>query len=308
MNKVFRRIRNFVIVMSLFASGNAVAQSASDLKINEFLAINQTNYEDDYGVRGSWIEIYNTAYNWVDIAGCYLTNDPKNPRKYRIPKSDPVTKIAPRSYLVFWADNKPTHGTLHLNFDLKETNYLALYDQSGRVLIDSVTFNLAAQKSDISWGRLTDASSSWGYLPKTTPRSNNDTVERPTPGAKFLEYDPEGATMAVISMSVVFSALILLYLVFKIIGRINIRLANQANRRELEKQGITLSAEHVDETPAGEVFAAISTALYLYEHDRDDIDASILTIEKTARTYSPWSSKIYGLRQIPQRVPRQVVR
>ena len=295
MNKVFKSIKSFAIILLLCASGNAVAQSAGDLRINEFLVHNQTNFQDDFGLQSSWIEIYNTAYNNVNLAGCYLTNDPKNPKKYRIPKNDPVTRIAPRGYLVFWADNKPTHGTLHLNFDLKETNYLALYDQSGRVLIDSVTFNPAIQKVDMTWGRLTDASAQWGFLPKTTPGGNNDTVERPTAGSKFLEVDPAGIIMAVMSMSVVFSALILLYLVFKLIGNLNTRKAKATTTTT----NVSTTTKATEDSLNGEVLAAISIALHLHETEVYDLESSILTIEKTARTYSPWSSKIYSMRQIP---------
>lgn len=305
MSKVFKLTRSFVIIISLCVSGKVLAQNASDLRINEFLVINNSNYQDDFGTHGAWIEIFNSAYNNVNIAGCYLTNDPKNPRKYRIPKNDIITNIAPRGYLVFWADAKTTHGTLHLNFDLKETNYLALYDQSGKVLIDSITFNHSAQRPDTSWGRLQDAGTTWGPLPKTTPRANNETVEPESAGSRFLKYDPSGILMAIMSMSVVFSSLLILYLVFKYVGKYNIKISNRAKKRELQKQGIQPSTSKESDGPTGEELAALSTALYLFENEKYDIESSILTIEKTARTYSPWSSKIYGLRQIPQKITRR---
>ena len=40
----------------------------------------------------------------------------------------------------------------------------------------------------------------------------------------------------------------------------------------------------------------------LYEHlNTHDIEETILTINKVKRTYSPWSSKIYTLRETPMR-------
>jgi hypothetical protein len=51
----------------------------------------------------------------------------------------------------------------------------------------------------------------------------------------------------------------------------------------------------------GEVAAVISYALHLYQQDIHDYEQMILTIQKVVRPYSPWSSKIYGLRQIPRR-------
>ena len=52
---------------------------------------------------------------------------------------------------------------------------------------------------------------------------------------------------------------------------------------------------------SGEIFAAIATALYEMSDDNHDIENTVLTIRKVQRAYSPWSSKLYGLRQTPQK-------
>ena len=50
----------------------------------------------------------------------------------------------------------------------------------------------------------------------------------------------------------------------------------------------------------GEVFAAISLALH--EHnDMHDLEDTVLTITRVKRSYSPWSSKIYTLRETPKK-------
>ena len=54
-----------------------------------------------------------------------------------------------------------------------------------------------------------------------------------------------------------------------------------------------------------EVMAAIGLALSLHMQDVHDYEQTVLTMMKVMRPYSPWSSKIYGLRQIPFRIPRQ---
>ena len=51
------------------------------------------------------------------------------------------------------------------------------------------------------------------------------------------------------------------------------------------------------ETIPGEVFAAIAAALYEVTENAHDNESNILTINRTANAYSPWSSKIYGLRE-----------
>ncbi|MFT3739364.1 MAG: hypothetical protein QM786_11445 [Breznakibacter sp.] len=50
----------------------------------------------------------------------------------------------------------------------------------------------------------------------------------------------------------------------------------------------------------GEVNAAIALSLYLYRNQLHDHENAVLTINKVARAYSPWSSKIYGLRRWPR--------
>ena len=46
--------------------------TGSKIVINEVLVDNQDNFQDDYGVHSGWVEIFNTSYNSVNLAGCYL--------------------------------------------------------------------------------------------------------------------------------------------------------------------------------------------------------------------------------------------
>ena len=126
----------FLIIFVL--TGKTEAQNVTDLRFNEILVMNDSLNVDDFGAHSSWLEIFNSGYNTVDIGGCYLTDDINNPTKYWIPTGDPVTKIPARCYLLFWADGKPSRGILHINFELKGANTIALYDGSGRVLLDKL--------------------------------------------------------------------------------------------------------------------------------------------------------------------------
>lgn len=45
----------------------------------------------------------------------------------------------------------------------------------------------------------------------------------------------------------------------------------------------------------GEINAAIAMTIHLYSSELHDAENTVLTINKVSRTYSPWSSKIYGL-------------
>ncbi len=276
------------------------AQSAKDLRINEVLLINNSSYVDNFGTRSAWIEIFNTAYNKVNVGGCYLTDDLKNPTKYRIPKNDPNTLIPTRSFVIFFADDNTTHGTFHLNFKLDSTSkFIALFDANGVTLIDSMS--LPAQTVDASYGRLEDGNDSLVTLVKTTPMATNYTEDVITPGARFAAADPIGIGMTLTAMSVVFLALIMLYLSFKHIGKANIR----AQVKKAAGTAVITEKEIEESEISGEVIAAISAALYLYETDEHDTESTILTINRVTKTYSPWSSKIYGLRQLPPKQTRK---
>ncbi len=101
-----------------------------------------------------------------------------------------------------------------------------------------------------------------------------------------------GIIIAIVGYIIVFSALLSLYYVFSFIPKIihfNIR-------QKLRKQGKHKFAEEKELNITGEVNAAISTALFMYFSELHDEENTTITIKKVSKTYSPWSSKIYGLR------------
>lgn len=61
-----------------------------------------------------------------------------------------------------------------------------------------------------------------------------------------------------------------------------------------------ISTESVQDRLSGEVNAAIVMALYLYTEEIHDQEDPVITMIRVSRTYSPWSSKIYGLRKLPR--------
>lgn len=280
----------------------ATSQSAIDLRINEFLVQNDSNYVDDFGMHSPWVEIFNSAYNMVDVGGLYLTDDLSNPTKYSIAKGQPITQIPPRSYIVFWLDNHETRGILHANFDLRDSKLIALFDANGKTLIDSVSV-LSDAIPNKTYGRLEDAGYDWGYLSKASPKSNNNTNPKKRASDIFGEMDPSGIGMAIIAMFVVFSALALLFVFFKNMSRaLEFKWKPKVKTIEVDKDGHELSfnSKKGKDEMTGEVNAAIAMALYLYRSELHDYENTVLTINKVSRTYSPWSSKIYGLRQNPR--------
>ena len=96
--------------------------------------------------------------------------------------------------------------------------------------------------------------------------------------------------IAIAGYLIVFFSLLLLYLFFQYLPRlINLKLLKSPLTKR--KSGIE-TGNHI----LGEETAAISVALHLFFNEIHDEESSILTIKKTSKAYSPWSSKIYAVR------------
>lgn len=315
----YNRKYNYIIAvfLVLFAGMNLHAQRTTSLKINEVLVINEDNFLDDYGKKNPWLEIYNGSPGTVNAAGCFLTNDIKDPKKYMIPKGDVLTKIRPYQHVLFWADDLPTRGTFHVNFTLypDKPNFVALFDSDGRTLIDSVTVP-AGQRPDISYGLVVDGWTQqrldeeirlnsdykggkdlWVYFEKVTPSSNNKILDTNEHIDNFKNNDGDGIGMTLTAMGVVFLGLIALYLLFKLIGNTAISLSH---KRAMKASGVTKEEAKGIAEQSGEIYAAIAMAIYEATELHDD-ENTILTIKNTVRHYSPWSSKIYTLRELPKK-------
>lgn len=297
-----------ILVSALVAVLPAIslsAQNQSDMCLNEYLVKNISDFQDDFGQHNSWFELFNTSYGTVNIGGCFLSNDPNKLTKYIIPKEDILTKIKPRQHVLFWADNNPDHGTFHVNFTLEESDTIYLVASDGRTVIDRIAIRKDLAENQ-SFGRKDDGIGSrngdnegWEVREYTTPSTNNTRGAEMSKSQKMKEVDPIGWIFTLTAMSTVFLALIILSLVFKLVGHIAI------NRLQKKSTAVTdtsdaLPAVDVKQTSA-ETFAAISLALHLFreESEAHDDESLMLTISHTDRTYSPWSSKIYSLRQIP---------
>jgi hypothetical protein len=149
----------------------AAPHEQADLRINEFMADNTLTLEDpqEPGEFPDWLELYNSGSAAVSLDNLFLTDDPGNPRRYAIPAG--VT-IEPGGFLVFYADNDPTQGALHLNFALNKTNgFIGLFNGVSEQLIDSYTYG--AQTTDMSEGRESDGDGNWRFFTQATPGATN---------------------------------------------------------------------------------------------------------------------------------------
>lgn len=301
-----------VLLLCAVASTAAVfAQGRKAVRINEVMVQNDSNYVDDYGQYHAWIELFNSSFAPVETSCMYLTNDKNNPKMYPVPRMDVNTEIPPRQHLLFWADGEPNRGTFHISFTLTpgKENWIGLYDADGITLIDEVTIpaNLPANQSyarkEDGIRNDADDAQAWeirdGGVKYITPSSNNVIIDANEKIEMFAEHDRNGFGMTVLAMGVVFSALLILSICFRSIGKVNEKIAK---RKKAESHNGPVVASDVKSTNAdsGEEIAAIAMALHehLNMHDHEDF---VLTINKVKRAYSPWNSKIYTLRQNPHK-------
>ncbi len=121
-----------------------------------------------------------------------------------------------------------------------------------------------------------------------------------TTGAKrFAENDPYGAYMAIIGMGIVFTVLLLAFIIFSNTPKLFEKDFKDFFSKK-HKKAVSEDTTTHEESLSGEVSAAIATALYMYKTEIHDEENTVLTIKKVTRSYSPWSSKIYGLRNLPK--------
>ena len=105
-----------------------------------------------------------------------------------------------------------------------------------------------------------------------------------------MENISQGIIIAITGYIIVFIALVLLYYVFTYLSKGLLF----KTKRKLSKSG-KIIADDKDLHISGEVTAAIAMAIYLSQELHDE-ESDVLTIRRISRTYSPWSSKIYGMR------------
>lgn len=111
----------------------------------------------------------------------------------------------------------------------------------------------------------------------------------------------QGIIISVVGYVIVFFALLAL---FFFISRLT-KVLNLNLRKRLREKG-DVSADKEDLSLSGEVSTAIAMALHLHFAEVHDFESTVLTINKVQKTYSPWSSKIYGLRQYPNKITKSV--
>ena len=163
--------KGLIACLILFLSlTNIYRVQSQTLRINEFMALNQTTLMDEDGDYSDWIEIYNTSSSDVDLEDWSLTDDKNQSQKWVFPE----LTIGANDYLVLFASGKDRNdpaNELHVNFKLSGAGeYFALFNPGGIAVSEFDPF-FPEQLIDISFGYYENT---YVGLTEPTPGSSNE--------------------------------------------------------------------------------------------------------------------------------------
>lgn len=298
-------------------AASALAQGASNIKINEVMTNNTNSIKDEFGNNKAWVEIVNTAYSTYNIRGMYITTDPSVldkkmtvPERMKkmsiIPNGDTRTQLSARQHIVFYLNSNPANGTLHLTTkaDSAKQIWIALYDGNAVDLIDSVT--IPALKANTSYARYNDGESRWTIKAEdaVTPGIDNFIQASMSKIEKLKRDDPHGYGITVLCMGIVFLCLALLYIFFTIFGYVAdrqqklkkvaavqpikpiVKTSKKINEVRHKTTNILKDGIETKGRDKEIYIAVIALALQQYTDDVHDVESGILTIKPHQSTWA----------------------
>ncbi|MDA3880662.1 MAG: OadG family protein [Prolixibacteraceae bacterium] len=112
----------------------------------------------------------------------------------------------------------------------------------------------------------------------------------------ILEVNTQTWTITLVGWSVVFFALVVLIFVFNNVPKLlKMNFKKDKSKTEQELQTIITDNKYI----SGDETAAIAMAIHMFFEEQHDEESNVITIKRIQKRYSPWSSKIYGMRNFP---------
>lgn len=272
-------------ILALCLCGICRGQNLSDLIISEV-----------YVGQAPWIEVLNTSNGTVKFSGCFLTDDRNDLRKYYISKRDAKTSVGPKQLVVFYADSLSNEGTFHTNFTLKPGSTAYLVSTDGRTIIDSLSVpsTIDSLKSiakfchdakELIFDDIHEAD--------PTPGSFNTLGIVQSKAERIAQKDPHGLTITLVSVSVVFGSLLLLFIAYTIVGivcntdfkKLFAKCRSRKKKAGAEPDADTAAAIalalDLAQNESNETEAAIAMALHLYLNEQvHDKESYVITIRR----------------------------
>ncbi|HVT09352.1 MAG TPA: CotH kinase family protein, partial [Polyangia bacterium] len=136
--------------------------------INEVMASNVLTVNDETGMAGDWIELFNPTTTDIPLGGYGLTDNLSAPGMAKLPAG--VTLHA-GEHLLIWFDGRATAGGTHVNLTLSKDGGSVGFSRPDGSYIDRVAFG--AQEVDFSAAREPDASDQWVIEWHASPAAAN---------------------------------------------------------------------------------------------------------------------------------------
>ena len=318
--------KRILLILALAVSFTSLrAQNVIDLIIAEVMAVPDSTggIVDDYGRQGGWIEIFNTSQGTVNCAGCFLTDDRTNLKKSIIPKGDLSTKIGPRQTVLFYASGNGNDGTFYADFKIRKGSTVYLVSNDGRTIIDSLVIPATLPDGKSMMKRAFDLRQrEFEPLPDPavpSPGIFNGDMNASSKAEAMKEKDPHGGILSLVAVSVVFSALAILWFLFWLFFDRPAKKAaaakDQPAKPKKEKKGKKAAVMAADGTPSDEIaavialamdmeqggddYAAIAAAMHLYFSDAvHDAESFVLTMRP--KEGAAWNDKKQIFRKLPR--------
>ena len=219
--KKIKLLTTLLVLCSLTSMG----QGAKNIKINEVMTRNTASIVDEYDNHIPWVELANVSFSTFNVRGMYVATDTAvlNPRlsvperiamMSCIPSNETRTNMGGRQYLALFLNSIPSRGSRHLSstIDSSKPVWIGLYDGNAVDLIDSVS--VPVMNENTSYARVEDGSNEWEVkaTDAVTPGIENYIHVTESKIAQIKRDDPHGFGITVLSMGIVFSCCIHIFM------------------------------------------------------------------------------------------------
>ena len=115
-------------------------------------------------------------------------------------------------------------------------------------------------------------------------------------GLNYEAVDTLAWIIVIVGVVIVFLSLIVIYLFFRygMTYMLKFQLKNLARKKGVDPKEL----EDSQALMTGETNAAIAMALYSYFDEIHDEESGVITIKRVSKMYSPWSSKLYNMKNL----------
>jgi hypothetical protein len=112
----------------------------------------------------------------------------------------------------------------------------------------------------------------------------------------LLNINPDDAATIrlLIWLNIIVLSIVLLYFIFRVI----VPWIKKYGSDKKEQKPLEPEAAEPSEIRDSDTEAAIAMALYMYFNEMHDEESDVITVKRVSKTYSPWSSKLYSMRNL----------